>query len=58
MEKYPNVKIVKGDFDNTDLISATAAENDIAIRELSLISSLPTLPMDLTADCSVIDPSI
>ncbi|CZR66502.1 uncharacterized protein PAC_16403 [Phialocephala subalpina] len=47
-EKYPNMKIVEGDFDNTALISATAAENDIAIREFSPISSLQTLSMDLT----------
>ena len=31
--KYPDVKIIEGDFDNTDLISATAAENDIVIRK-------------------------
>ena len=32
-EKYPNVKIVKGNFDDTDLIADTAAEADIVIRE-------------------------
>jgi hypothetical protein len=30
--QYPNVKIVEGDFDDVDLISATAAESDIVVR--------------------------
>jgi len=31
-EKYPNVKIVQGTFDDIELLSDTAAENDIVIR--------------------------
>ena len=31
-ETYPNVKVVEGNFDNAELISATAALNDIVIR--------------------------
>ncbi|KFA75657.1 hypothetical protein S40288_08567, partial [Stachybotrys chartarum IBT 40288] len=30
--QYPNVKIVEGDFDDVDLISATAAESDIVVH--------------------------
>ena len=33
VEHYPGVKIVKGDFDDEKVISETAAQNDIVIRE-------------------------
>ena len=38
-ERYPNVKVVKGDFDDENLISETAAQNDIVIREQDLGTS-------------------
>jgi len=31
--RYPNVRIVRGSFDDTQLIADTAAENDIVIRK-------------------------
>ena len=32
-EKYPNVNVVIGSFDDADLISATAEKNNIVIRK-------------------------
>ena len=36
LERYPHVKIVKGDFDDEELVSETASQNDIVIREQNL----------------------
>lgn len=32
-ERYPNIKIVHGNFDDLELISNTAAQNEIVIRQ-------------------------
>jgi hypothetical protein len=35
-ERYPNVKIVRGSFDDVELIADTAAQNDIVVRKCYL----------------------
>lgn len=31
-EKYPNVKVIKGDFENTELLKDAASKADIVVR--------------------------
>lgn len=36
-EKYPNVKVVKGDYDSTDILTEAASKAEVVIRMLICI---------------------
>jgi nucleoside-diphosphate-sugar epimerase len=46
-KRYPNVTIVKGDYDSTDIISKAASEAEVVVRTCST----PTLTREIETDC-------
>jgi uncharacterized protein YbjT (DUF2867 family) len=43
---YPNVKVVKGDYDSADLLSEEASKSDVVIRTSPTISSTSSRSCD------------